>query len=230
MKLLSSLLFLCITLLTLFALADEDFVGKTINGLLQEKIQDNRIIIEQEYSSKSKFDKIKSAQDKIDSIIVEQFEPKNSSFRVRVNYNDGKAETLSGRYLSYVMAPIAARYIKFGDVIQQSDVTTIKVRIDSLNSEYASELNEVVGMQAKTYIAAGKMFKINEVTSPNVIKNNDPVNIIYSSGAINLKTVGIAMGNGAVGDMIKVKNSSSGVVLLGQIVNKNTVKIGGENE
>ena len=205
MKLLSFLLFLCITLLTLFAIADEDFVGKTINGLLQEKIQDNRII-------------------------VEQFEPKNSSFRVRVNYNDGKAETLSGRYLSYVMAPIAARYIKFGDVIQQSDVTTMKVRIDSLNSEYASELNEVVGMQAKTYIAAGKMFKINEVTSPNVIKNNDPVNIIYSSGAINLKTVGIAMGNGAVGDMIKVKNSSSGVVLLGQIVNKNTVKIGGENE
>jgi len=230
MKLLSFLLFLCITLLTLFAIADEDFVGKTINGLLQEKIQDNRIIVEQEYSSKSKFDKIKSAQDKIDSIIVEQFEPKNSSFRVRVNYNDGKAETLSGRYVSYVMAPIAARYIKFGDVIQQSDVTTIKVRIDSLNSEYASELNEVVGMQAKTYIAAGKMFKINEVTSPNVIKNNDPVNIIYSSGAINLKTVGIAMGNGAVGDMIKVKNSSSGVVLLGQIVNKNTVKIGGENE
>jgi len=230
MKLLSFLLFLCITLLTLFAIADEDFVGKTINGLLQEKIQDNRIIVEQEYSSKSKFDKIKSAQDKIDSIIVEQFEPKNSSFRVRVNYNDGKAETLSGRYLSYVMAPIAARYIKFGDVIQQSDVTTIKVRIDSLNSEYASELNEVVGMQAKTYIAAGKMFKINEVTSPNVIKNNDPVNIIYSSGVINLKTVGIAMGNGAVGDMIKVKNSSSGVVLLGQIVNKNTVKIGGENE
>lgn len=230
MKLLSFLLFVCITLLTLFAIADEDFVGKTINGLLQEKIQDNRIIIEQEYSSKSKFDKIKSAQDKIDSIIVEQFEPKNSSFRVRVNYNDGKAETLSGRYLSYVMAPIAARYIKFGDVIQQSDVTTMKVRIDSLNSEYASELNEVVGMQAKTYIAAGKMFKINEVTSPNVIKNNDPVNIIYSSGAINLKTVGIAMGNGAVGDMIKVKNSSSGVVLLGQIVNKNTVKIGGENE
>jgi len=230
MKLLSFLLFLCITLLTLFAIADEDFVGKTINGLLQEKIQDNRIIVEQEYSSKSKFDKIKSAQDKIDSIIVEQFEPKNSSFRVRVNYNDGKAETLSGRYVSYVMAPIAARYIKFGDVIQQSDVTTIKVRIDSLNSEYASELNEVVGMQAKTYIAAGKMFKINEVTSPNVIKNNDPVNIIYSSGVINLKTVGIAMGNGAVGDMIKVKNSSSGVVLLGQIVNKNTVKIGGENE
>ena len=230
MKLLSFLLFICITFLSLFAIADEYFVDKTINGLLQEKLQDNRIIVEQEYSSKSKFDKIKSAQDKIDSIIVEQFEPKNSSFRVRVNYNDGKAETLSGRYLSYVMAPIAARYIKFGDVIQQSDVTTMKVRIDSLNSEYASELNEVVGMQAKTYIAAGKMFKINEVTSPNVIKNNDPVNIIYSSGAINLKTVGIAMGNGAVGDMIKVKNSSSGVVLLGQIVNKNTVKIGGENE
>ncbi len=230
MKSLNFLLFLCISFISLFAIANEDFIDKTINGLLQEKIQDSRIIIEQEYSSKSKLDKIKSVQDKIDSIVIEQFEPKNYSFRIRVNYNDGKAETLSGRYNSYVMAPVAARYIKFGDVIQQSDVTTIKIRIDSLSSDYASEINEVVGMQAKKYIAAGKMFKTNEVASPNVIKNNDPVNIVYSSGVINLKTVGIAMGNGAVGDMVKVKNSSSGVVLLGQIINKNTVKIGGENE
>ena len=57
---------------------------------------------------------------------------------------------------------------------------------------------------------------------------NDPVNIIYSSGAINLKTVGIALGAGAVGDMIKVKNTSSGAVLLGQIINKNTVQVGGQ--
>lgn len=230
MKLLNFLLFLYITFLSLFAIAGEDFVSKTINVLLQEKIQDTRIIVEQEYSSKSKFDKIKSAQDKIDSIVIEQFEPKNSSFRVSVKYNDGKSDELSGHYSSYVMAPVAARYIKYGDVIQQSDVSTIKVKVDSITREYASELSEVVGMQAKMYIAAGKMFKVNEVASPNVIKNNDPVNITYSSGVINLKTVGIAMGNGAVGDMIRVKNSSSGVILLGQIVNKNTVKIGGENE
>jgi flagella basal body P-ring formation protein FlgA len=230
MKLLNFLLFLYITFLSLFAIAGEDFVSKTINVLLQEKIQDTRIIVEQEYSSKSKFDKIKSAQDKIDSIVIEQFEPKNSSFRVSVKYNDGKSDELSGHYSSYVMAPVSARYIKYGDVIQQSDVSTIKVKVDSITREYASELSEVVGMQAKMYIAAGKMFKVNEVASPNVIKNNDPVNITYSSGVINLKTVGIAMGNGAVGDMIRVKNSSSGVILLGQIVNKNTVKIGGENE
>ena len=85
-------------------------------------------------------------------------------------------------------------------------------------------------MQAKKYIAVGKMFKLNEISSPPVIKNNDPVNIIYSSGAINLKTMGVSMGTGAVGDIIKVKNSSSGAVLLGQIINKNTVQMGGNNE
>jgi flagella basal body P-ring formation protein FlgA len=68
------------------------------------------------------------------------------------------------------------------------------------------------------------------MSSPSVIKNNDPVNIIYSSGSISLKTVGISMGVGAVGDMIKVKNSSSGAVLLGQIINKNTVQVGGNND
>jgi flagella basal body P-ring formation protein FlgA len=83
-------------------------------------------------------------------------------------------------------------------------------------------------MQARQYIKPGSMFRSSDLVSPAVIKVNDPVNIIFSSGAINLKTVGIAMGNGAVGDMIKVKNESSGAVLLGQIVNKNTVQVGGE--
>jgi flagella basal body P-ring formation protein FlgA len=62
-----------------------------------------------------------------------------------------------------------------------------------------------------------------------VIKNADPVNIIYSSGSINLKTSGIALRAGAVGDMIKVKNGTSGIVVLGKIINNNTVQVSGDN-
>ena len=226
----SKFLFLPVLLVLLVssAFADKDFVDGTIQGLLQEKITDSRIIIEHQYNSKSKLAQIKSKKEEIKSIVLEKFDPKFSSYRVQVHYNDGKVDSISGKYISYIMAPIAGKYIKFGEVIQASDITSKKMRLDNLKKGFATEDSEVIGMQAKKYIAVGRMFKLNDISSPPVLKNNDPVNIIYSSGAINLKTVGIALGTGAVGDMIKVKNTSSGAVLLGQIINKNTVQVGGQ--
>jgi flagella basal body P-ring formation protein FlgA len=208
------------------AFASEDFVDIAIQDLLQEKITDNRVTIEHQYNSKSKYSLVQKKQQDIKSITLEKFDPKFSSFRVQINYNDGKIDTLSGKYVPYIMAPIASKYIKFGDVIQASDVGGQKTRLDTVRRGFATDDAEVVGMQAKKYIAVGRMFKINELSSPIVLKNKDPVNITYSAGAITLKTVGIVLGSGAVGDMIKVKNTSTGAVLLGQIINKNTVEVG----
>jgi flagella basal body P-ring formation protein FlgA len=217
-----------LVLLVSSAFASEDFVDSTIQGLLQEKITDNRVTVEQQYNSNNKIIQIKSKKEVIKSIILEKFDPKFSSFRVQVNYNDGKIDTISGKYITYIMAPVAARYIKFGDIIQGSDITSKKMRLDTFKKGFATETSEVIGMQAKKYIAVGRMFNLNDILSPPVLRNNDPVNIIYSSGTISLKTVGIALGAGAVGDMVKVKNTSSGAILLGQIINKNTVQVGGE--
>lgn len=206
------------------------FIIDNINKLLRDKITDQRLVIETEFSSNSKLDNITSKQDKVESIDLQEFNAKDAGFRVLVHYTDGKSDSLTGKYKCFVMVPVAAKYIKFGDIIQESDITTQKVLSSDIEKENASEIAQVVGMQAKKYIAVGKMIKIAEIASPNVIKPNDPVNVIYSSGPINLKTVGVAMGSGAVGDMIKVKNESSGAILLGQIINKNTVKVGGDNE
>ena len=217
-----------LVLLVSSTFVDEDFVDSTIQGVLQEKITDSRIVVEQQYNSKNKITQIKSRKEDIKSIVLENFDPKFSSFRVQVHYNDGKIDSISGKYIPYIMAPVAGKYIKFGDIIQASDIASKKMRLDTFKKGFATEDSEVIGMQAKKYIAVDKMFKLNDISRPPVLKNNDPVNIIYSSGTINLKTVGIALGTGAVGDMVKVKNTSSGAILLGQIIDKNTVQVGGE--
>lgn len=205
-----------------------DIIDETIQSLIQKQITDNRVSVEQQYNSNSKMTAIRSKKEDIKAITLEKFDPKFSSFRAQVLYNDNKVDFISGKYISFIMVPVASNYIKIGDTVQKSDIITKKVRLDKMQKGYATEFKEVVGMQAKKYIAAGNMFKINDISMPPVLKNNDPVNIVYSSGAINLKTTGVALGAGAVGDMIKVKNVNSGAVLLGQIINKNTVRVGGE--
>jgi len=120
------------------AMASDDFIDTTINELLQAKITDERVIIEQQYNSQSKVNRLKSRSKEVESIVLEKFEPKYSSFRVLVKYNDGKSETFSGRYNSYIMAPIAAKYIKFADIIQSSDITTQKIKLESVRNGYAT--------------------------------------------------------------------------------------------
>ena len=211
-------------------LASEDFLDSTISSLLLEKISDDRVVLEHTYNSKTQAEKVKAKQRHITNIVLDQFDSKYLSYVASVRYNDNKEELIQGRYSVYLMVPVAARYIKFGDIIQESDLVAKKMSLNSLAKGYFTDSASIIGMQAKRYILAGNMFKTSEISSPVVIKNGDPVNIVYDSGLISLKTLGIAMGSGAIGDMVKVKNSSSGAFLLGQIVNKSTVKVGGDNE
>ena len=103
---------------------------------------------------------------------------------------------------------------------------TVKTKIARVRDKYVTNSDELVGMLTKKNLVAGTLVKSGDLAHPPVIKQNDPVNIVYNSERISLKTSGTALGNGAVGDMIKVKNEDTGMVLLGQIISKNTVQVG----
>lgn len=209
---------------------EASFFDKILQELIQEKIADNRVNVEVEYDSRSRSNFLRQEQDnRIKTVVIEKLNPDNSSFKAKIVYIDDSFEYLLGRYTAYASVAVAAKYIKFGDIIQLDDVKDLKIRIDSIkNADFVSS-NEIVGMQAKKYVSISSIIRKMDVANPPVIKNNDPVNIVYSSGVINLKTNGIALSPGAVGDVIKVKNATSGAVLLGQIVNKNTVRIGSDD-
>lgn len=227
-RLITWYLFCCLFLTMPVARAEQDSFDSLVTEALSDKIGDASLHIEPSYSSGSKLAEIKNKQEQIKSISLEKFEPTHSSFRIKIEYNNGTYDSISGKYILFAEMPVAARLIKVGEIVQASDLSSVKARLDSIKKGFVVDEKQIVGMLAKKHIPAGTMFRSQDIASPPVVKVNDPVNIVYSSGAINLKTTGIAMGNGAVGDMIKVKNESSGVVVLGQIINKNTVQVGGE--
>lgn len=234
--------FLCIIMMHFFAYANiaaahphtdnksseygMSLLKNNINDLLLEKILDKKITLEINFNSTSKAGNIASKIDNIKEIQLDKFDPKFTSFRANITYDNGQHDSLSGKYFMYIEIPIAARYIKFGDVIASEDVGSYKIRADRIKKGYATEMAEVVGLKVNKQIAPNNMFKLSDLFKPPVIKTNDPVNLVFTSGSISLKTSGTALSAGAVGDTIKVKNDSSGAVLLGEIINKNTINVG----
>lgn len=203
-------------------------VEQAISDLLLEKILDKRISLELSFNSKSKLSSIDSKFNEIKDIVLEKFDPKYSGFRAKVIYLDKSTDSISGKYFSFIEVPVAAKYIRYNEIVQQSDLSTVSIRLDRLKRGIITDATDIAGKKAKKQIAPGNMFNGSDLSTPPVININDPVNIVFSSGAINLKTTGIALGSGIIGESIKVKNESSGTVLLGEIINKNTVRVGGQ--
>lgn len=224
------LLLIILSLACCLSNAADDFFDKKIEELIYEKINDQRITIALQYESSDKVERIRNKSNNIESVLLIDFDPTASNFKVRVNYNSGHSEELFGRYISSIEVPVISRFIKAGDIITANDITIVQTKLNRVKGDYITNENDIIGMQAKKPLSNGSLIKRSELRNPPVIKTNDPVNIAYYSNNIRLKTSGVALGSGAVGDMIKVKNEDTGAVLLGQIVNKNTVQVGTNDE
>lgn len=220
---------LMVVLCTFFnGYAEESWIDNVIEDLIREKINDPKVRFELQYESKEKLNKIKDNQSEVSNVVLLSFEPNYSNFKVMVTYNNGLSDEICGIYNSFIEAPVTARVIRSGEIIGKDDIKTSRVKINRAHENFLFELNDIVGMQAKRLLSSGVLFKSSDLIRHIVIKIHDPVSIIYSSGNIRLKTAGVAMGAGAIGDVIKVKNEDTGNILLGQIVSKSTIQVGPE--
>ncbi|WP_316354885.1 flagellar basal body P-ring formation chaperone FlgA [Candidatus Trichorickettsia mobilis] len=209
--------------------ADDPFDAK-IEDLIYEKLGNNQLLIEVQYESKDRVENFRRRQSEIDNISLVRFDPSYATFKAKIQYHNDSTDEVFGRYETFIEMPFASRFIKAGEIIAAGDVTLVKTKALRIREQYLVDENDIIGKQTKKNFTAGMLFKNNELIRPPVIKQNDPVNIIYSSERIKLKTSGTALGTGAIGDMIKVKNEDTGIVLLGQIISKNTVQVGWHDE
>ena len=67
----------------------------------------------------------------------------------------------------------------------------------------------------------------NMLTSPLVLRVGSPVHIVVHSGGISLRAEGIAMEQGRIGRLIRVRNVRSGKVLRGRVIDEETVEVSG---
>ncbi|MEZ0323931.1 MAG: flagellar basal body P-ring formation chaperone FlgA [Hydrogenothermaceae bacterium] len=67
-------------------------------------------------------------------------------------------------------------------------------------------------------------FRIKEGGKP-IIEKNKKVDIIYIIKNLKIKIMGVALQSGKIGDVIEVKNISTGKILKGKVISENEVLI-----
>ena len=204
-------------------------LDEEIINLIKSEIHQQEVKVEIRYESEFRANYIKDRIRNVTDISLEKLNPKTNSFKIHVVLNKNEIEKekyeINGRYIPFLEIPVARRLIKNGEVLKSEDITKIKTKTTNIGHNIVLSEEKLVGMEAKNVISSGRYFKQADVRKPPVVFINDVITIEYRSNNLTVKTIGIAMEEGALGDRIKIKNEKTGSEIYAKIIDKNSVQV-----
>ena len=87
------------------------------------------------------------------------------------------------------------------------------------------DLSHVLGRKTKTPLREGTVLLSRHLVPNWTIQAEQQVDIENTVSGINVTTVGIAIENGHIGDIIKLKNLNSDTIIEGFVINRKKIKI-----
>ncbi|MBL3284713.1 Flagellar basal body P-ring biosynthesis protein FlgA [Rickettsiales endosymbiont of Paramecium tredecaurelia] len=214
------------------AFNDDQLEGFIKNLILQrvaaspsQDCLDIELILDSSLADNKNNKNIKSQE--VNDVYLDSLNTRNSSFVAKITYlsNSFGADYISGKYRVWANIPIAARSLAPLEIIHESDIAYHRVLFDRVSHVPISSAKSLIGLQARKMIGRGSVIKQTDLVKPIVIKIQDTVNLIYSSENITIRVCGVALSSGAVGDVIKVKNQSSGAIISGKVIESGSVQV-----
>jgi flagellar basal body P-ring formation protein FlgA len=123
--------------------------------------------------------------------------------------------------------PSAKAVIYPGDVIDDEMLADISAQADGADGPFAQSRSELIGKMARRTLLPGRAIPLRAIDNPRVVRSGAEVQIIYVEGGLTIVTAGAALQDGGVGDVVKIRNSDSGVTVIGTVRPDGAVQVNG---
>jgi flagella basal body P-ring formation protein FlgA len=120
---------------------------------------------------------------------------------------------------------IASRSISKGDILSKFHLSVVEKEIGNSYMKYFSSTDGLMGKEITRNINAGEIIKPNLVKNPLVIKRGELVSIISRKIGLEVRSIGKALQNGALGDTIRVTNTKSKKTIDGVVIGSGKVQV-----
>lgn len=87
------------------------------------------------------------------------------------------------------------------------------------------DASQIVGKEAKVTLYPGRPIRPGDIGNPALVDRNDPVSLVFLRGGLTIFAEGRALGRGAVGETIRVMNTSSRTTVVGLVRPDGTVEV-----
>jgi flagella basal body P-ring formation protein FlgA len=132
-----------------------------------------------------------------------------------------------GPYLSINLpVVVAAADIDRGQILSESDVAleTRDLTLKHLN-EPLIDTGQVVGMAAKQPLKQGDVLLSYHLDLPVLIERGKDATAIVTAAGMNITLTVQALDSGKMGDMVRVKNKTSGAIITAKVIGLGLVEV-----
>jgi flagella basal body P-ring formation protein FlgA len=133
------------------------------------------------------------------------------------------ATAVRAENLGYAVVPTQIIYP--GEQIDAKRLKTVEVTNRNLAQGYASEVNEVEGLVTTRTLLPGRTIMVASLKQPSAMKRGDKILLVYDNGSLRITAAGTPLADGAVGELIQVRNTDTGVILSGTIMPDRSVLV-----
>jgi len=107
--------------------------------------------------------------------------------------------------------------------LQAADITLARHDVTMVPDSIAS-LSAVLGLTSKRSLRAGEVLRQGQLASPVLIKRGSAVSIVARKEQIEVSMAGEAMDPGAQGEIIRVRNATSGTQIRARVLDAGVVE------
>lgn len=126
---------------------------------------------------------------------------------------------------AYAEIPVASYSIPQGKILSAGDIELQKREISSLKRGYIGSSEQIIGMKTRRPISRGTPFTPMAIKAKIAVKKGQKITIIAKSNGIQVKAKGEAQRNGAIGDIIPIKNLRSKRTVDARITSSGTAEV-----
>lgn len=116
--------------------------------------------------------------------------------------------------------PLAAR-----NLVYPKDIRLERRDVSSLHARPFKRIDDVAGQQVSRAIDVNEVLTEKLVDRPTLMRRGAPVTLVYETGVLRVESPGLTVEPGKIGEVIQVKNPSSGKLLRGVVIDERTVRV-----
>lgn len=123
--------------------------------------------------------------------------------------------------------PVPATTIYPGDIIDDGMITERVVQPSQVGRlMIVPDRSEVVGKVARRTLLPGRPIPTIAVAVPDLVPRGAPIEIVFREGGLIILAQAMTLEAGSAGDVIKVRNMDSGLIIKATVQSDGTVRVG----
>lgn len=123
------------------------------------------------------------------------------------------------------MAVVPKQIIYPGEEIEAAQLEEVEVTNPNLAKGYAERISAVTGLVTRKTLLPGRIILVSALREPFAVSRGSTVQLVFDDGSLVIRAAGTPLEDAAIGELIKVRNKDSGVIVSGTVMADGSVHV-----